>query len=124
MEDDDSILFKNDVNIWPLPTRRKKCMGNLMVHKNCLEFVDYSNHSTKIAFTNIRHAIFQPCEKDISVLLHFQVYGKKSYGVQFFTEVFEKSQVLQAEVRQRSSLESTIRFRELEEETYEKQRRR
>jgi len=56
-------------------------------------------------YGNIRHGIFQPCEKEHVVLLHFRLrhaimVGKKKFeDIQFFTEVVEASQALDGRLR-------------------------
>lgn len=56
-------------------------------------------------YGNIRHGIFQPCEKEHVVLLHFHLrnaimIGKKKFkDIQFFTEVVEASQALDGRLR-------------------------
>ena len=51
-----------------------------------------------IIYDNIKNALFQPCEKEIMVLVHFNLknpimIGKKKHeNVQFFTEVVEASE--------------------------------
>ena len=54
----------------------------------------------ELLYANIRHGIFQPCESEHTVLLHFHLrnaimIGKKKFkDVQFFTEVVAASQAL------------------------------
>lgn len=48
-----------------------------------------------ILYNNIKHAIYQPCDNEMIILLHFHlkhaiVFGKKKHiDVQFYTEVGE-----------------------------------
>lgn len=52
----------------------KKTVGNLEVHSNGFRF-NANNNKGYIEFTfkNIKHAIFQPCENDLIVILHFRL---------------------------------------------------
>lgn len=50
------------------------------------------NEKVDVIFKNIKHAIFQPCDNEMIVAIHFNlknpiVIGKKKvYDVQFYTE--------------------------------------
>lgn len=88
-----------DINMWPAVSGRKTT-GTLESHTNGLRFISSKGEKIDIVYGNIRHGIFQPCEKDHVVLVHFHLrhaimVGKKKYkDVQFFTEVVEASQAL------------------------------
>lgn len=70
-----------------------------------LRFVSTKGEKIDIVYGNIRHGIFQPCEKEHVVLLHFHLrhaimVGKKKFeDIQFFTEVVEASQALDGRLR-------------------------
>lgn len=70
-----------------------------------LRFVSSKGERLDIVYGNIRHGIFQPCEKEHVVLLHFHLrhaimVGKKKFkDIQFFTEVVEASQALDGRLR-------------------------
>ena len=109
-----------DLSMWPVMSGRRKCIGRLAAHKNGLLFVSSRQERVEIIYSNVRHAVFQPCEKDITVLLHFHlkhpimIGKKKHYEIQFFTEVVDASQNLEG--RRQSSFDPD----ELEEEQRER----
>ena len=78
----------------------RKTQGNLEAHTNGLRFISTRNEVVDIMFNNIKYAIFQPCENEIMVLVHFHLknaimIGKKKHlDVQFFTEVVDASQAV------------------------------
>ena len=78
----------------------RKTQGNLEAHTNGLRFISQRNEIVDIMFNNIKYAIFQPCENEIMVLIHFHLknpimIGKKKHSdVQFFTEVIDASQAV------------------------------
>jgi nucleosome binding factor SPN SPT16 subunit len=88
-----------DLNMWPAVSGRKTT-GALEAHTNGLRFLSSKGERIEIIYANIRHGIFQPCEKEHVVLVHFHLkhaimIGKKKYkDVQFFTEVVEASQAI------------------------------
>jgi hypothetical protein len=65
-----------------------------------LRFISSKGEKIDLVYGNIRHGIFQPCEKEHVVLVHFHLrnaimVGKKKFkDIQFFTEVIEASQAL------------------------------
>ena len=78
----------------------RKTQGNLEAHSNGLRFISTRSEVVDIMYSNIKYAIFQPCESEIMVLVHFHLknaimVGKKKHmDVQFFTEVVESSQAV------------------------------
>merc|ERR1712194_697755 len=61
-------------------------MGNLEAHTNGLRFISTRGEIVDVMYTNIKHAIFQPCESEIMVLVHFHLnnpimVGKKKQQV-------------------------------------------
>ena len=78
----------------------KKTQGNLEAHTNGLRFISTRSEVVDIMYNNIKYAIFQPCENEIMVLIHFHLknpimIGKKKHiDVQFFTEVVDASQAV------------------------------
>jgi nucleosome binding factor SPN SPT16 subunit len=75
----------------------RKCVGTLEAHQNGLRFTSTKGEVVDIMYSNIKHAIYQPCEKSVMVLIHFHlkdfvmVGKKKQKDVQFFTEVIDSS---------------------------------
>eukprot|EP00814_Leptocylindrus_danicus_P000428 CAMPEP_0116039816 /NCGR_PEP_ID=MMETSP0321-20121206/23886_1 /TAXON_ID=163516 /ORGANISM="Leptocylindrus danicus var. danicus, Strain B650" /LENGTH=1054 /DNA_ID=CAMNT_0003519307 /DNA_START=38 /DNA_END=3202 /DNA_ORIENTATION=+ len=86
----------SDVTMRPVLSGRKT-QGNLEVHANGLRFVSQKGELLDIMYNNIQNAIFQPCESEVMVLLHFHLkndimIGKKKHNdVQFYTEVVDVS---------------------------------
>jgi nucleosome binding factor SPN SPT16 subunit len=78
----------------------RKTQGSLQAHTNGLRFISSRNEAVDVMYNNIKYAIFQPCENEIMVLIHFHLknpimIGKKKHSdVQFFTEVVEASQAV------------------------------
>ncbi len=78
----------------------RKTQGNLEAHTNGLRFISTRGEVVDIMYNNIKYAIFQPCENEIMVLVHFHLknaimVGKKKHiDIQFFTEVVDASQAV------------------------------
>lgn len=78
----------------------RKTQGNLEAHTNGLRFISTRSEIVDIMYNNIKYAIFQPCENEIMVLIHFHLknpimVGKKKHSdIQFFTEVIDASQAV------------------------------
>ncbi|RMX62146.1 hypothetical protein KXD40_008512 [Peronospora effusa] len=78
----------------------RKTHGTLEAHSNGVRFTTNKNQKLDILYANIKHAIFQPCDKELVVLIHFHLKNhimigkKKQKDVQFYTEVIEGSQTL------------------------------
>jgi nucleosome binding factor SPN SPT16 subunit len=78
----------------------RKTQGNLEAHTNGLRFISTRGEVVDIMYSNIKYAIFQPCESEIMVLIHFHLknaimVGKKKHlDIQYFTEVIDASQAV------------------------------
>ena len=78
----------------------RKTQGNLEAHTNGLRFISNRSEIVDIMYNNIKYAMFQPCENEIMVLIHFHLKNpimigkKKQKDVQFFTEVVDASQAV------------------------------
>jgi len=78
----------------------RKTQGNLEAHTNGLRFISTRGDIVDIMYPNVKHAIFQPCENEIMVLIHFHLKNpimvgkKKQKDIQFFTEVVDASQTV------------------------------
>jgi nucleosome binding factor SPN SPT16 subunit len=78
----------------------RKTQGNLEAHTNGLRFISTRQEVVDVMYDNIKYAIFQPCESEIMVLIHFHLKNpimigkKKQRDVQFFTEVIDASQAV------------------------------
>lgn len=102
----------------------RKCIGTLEAHQNGLRFTSSKAEILDVMYGNIKHAIFQPCERTTMVLVHFHLkdfilIGKKKHkDVQFYTEVVESS--LNLEGSRRSSYDPD----ELDDEQREREMRK
>ena len=80
-----------DVIIRPNITQ-KKTSGTLEGHNNGLRFISNKNDKIDIIYSNIKHAVFQPCENELIAIVHFRLHNpiliqkKKTYDVQFYRE--------------------------------------
>ncbi|KAL9141128.1 hypothetical protein ABFS82_14G083000 [Erythranthe guttata] len=91
-------------DLWIRPTfggRARKLMGSLEAHTNGLRYSTTRNDErVDIMYANIKHAFFQPAEKEMITLLHFHLHNhimvgtKKTKDVQFYVEVMEMVQTI------------------------------
>jgi len=99
----------------------KRITGNLEAHTNGFRFNSIRGDKVDILYNNIKHAFFQPCDKEMIILLHFHLknaimFGKKKhYDVQFYTEVGEITTDLGKahHMHDRDDIEAEQREREL-----------
>jgi len=83
----------------------RRTHGTLEAHENGFRFRSVKGEKHDILYSNIRHAIFQPCKNELIVLIHFNlkhpvlINRKKHSNVQFYTEVVEKSEALKKKKR-------------------------
>lgn len=91
----DRIQFPD---LWIRPSfagRGRKVPGTLVAHVNGFQYSASKPEKVDIMFSNIKHAFFQPAERDMITLLHFHLYNeimvgnKKTRDVQFYTEVMD-----------------------------------
>jgi len=74
---------------------QKRILGALEAHTNGFRYNSVRGDKVDILYNNIKHAIFQPCDGEMIILLHFHLknaimFGKKKHNdVQFYTEVGE-----------------------------------
>jgi nucleosome binding factor SPN SPT16 subunit len=93
---DQRIPRLQDVRLFP-PLSGQKCIGTIEAHQNGLRFTSNKGDSLDVLYSNIKHAIYQPCDKTTIVLLHFHLKDfimigkKKQKDVQFYTEVIDAS---------------------------------
>jgi len=91
-----------DIHMWPSIGGRGKSQGTLAAHTNGLLFQSNKGENLEIIYANIKAAVFQPCENEHVVLMHFHLkhsvlVGKKKFkDLQFYTEVVDASQALDA----------------------------
>jgi len=74
---------------------QKRLSGTLEAHTNGFRYTSIRGDKVDILYNNIKHALFQPCDGEMIILLHFHLknpimFGKKKQtDVQFYTEVGE-----------------------------------
>uniref|UniRef100_UPI00358DD996 FACT complex subunit SPT16-like n=1 Tax=Myxine glutinosa TaxID=7769 RepID=UPI00358DD996 len=74
---------------------QKRMQGSLEAHINGFRFTSVRGDKVDILYNNIKNAIFQPCDGEMIIVLHFHLknaimFGKKRHtDVQFYTEVGE-----------------------------------
>merc|ERR1719312_908129 len=74
---------------------QKRLSGVLEAHMNGFRYTSIREDKVDILYNNIKHALFQPCDGEMIILLHFHLknpimFGKKKQSdVQFYTEVGE-----------------------------------
>ena len=56
----------------------RKCVGSLEAHQNGLRFMSNKGEILDIMYSNIKHAIYQPCDKTTMVLVHFHLKVRPS----------------------------------------------
>ncbi|AFZ81168.1 transcriptional regulator, putative [Theileria equi strain WA] len=85
-----------DLMVRPNIHGSRRIIGFLEAHHNGLRYIVNTRDrvdNVDITYSNIRHAIFQPCDRELIVLLHFHlkhpiVVGKrKTLDIQFYCEV-------------------------------------
>lgn len=74
---------------------QKRMQGFLEAHVNGFRYTSVRGDKVDILYNNIKHALFQPCDGEMIIVLHFHLknaimFGKKRHtDVQFYTEVGE-----------------------------------
>ncbi|KAJ8755334.1 hypothetical protein K2173_019132 [Erythroxylum novogranatense] len=91
-------------DLWIRPVfggRGRKLPGTLEAHVNGFRYsTSRAEERVDIMFANIKHAFFQPAEKEMITLLHFHLHNhimvgnKKTKDVQFYVEVMDVVQTL------------------------------
>lgn len=114
-------------DLWIRPTfggRARKMSGTLEAHTNGFRYsTSRQDERVDIMYGNIKHAFFQPAEKEMITLLHFHLHNhimvgnRKTKDVQFYMEVMDVVQTLGGGKR------STYDPDEIEEEQRERDRK-
>ncbi|KAI4364642.1 hypothetical protein MLD38_020704 [Melastoma candidum] len=114
-------------DLWIRPVfggRGRKIPGALEAHLNGFRYATTrQDERVDIMFGNIKHAFFQPAEKEMITLLHFHLHNhimvgnKKTKDVQFYVEVMDVVQTLGGSKR------SAYDPDEIEEEQRERDRK-
>ena len=101
-----SIKFKpiKLLDLWvrpPFGGRGRKLTGSLEAHTNGLRYsTSRPDERVDVMFGNIKHAFFQPAEKEMITLVHFHLHNhimvgnKKTKDVQFYIEVIDVVQTI------------------------------
>ncbi|KAK1401892.1 FACT complex subunit [Heracleum sosnowskyi] len=92
------------LDLWIRPVfggRGRKLTGTLEAHTNGFRYSTSRNDErADIMYGNIKHAFFQPAEKEMITLLHFHLHNhimvgnKKTKDVQFYAEVMDVVQTI------------------------------
>ncbi|CAI9101355.1 OLC1v1038658C1 [Oldenlandia corymbosa var. corymbosa] len=114
-------------DLWIRPVfggRGRKLSGTLEAHTNGLRYsTSRAEERVDVMYANIKHAFFQPAEKEMITLLHFHLHNhimvgnKKTKDVQFYVEVMDVVQTIGGGKR------SAYDPDEIEEEQRERDRR-
>ena len=92
-------------DVWirpPFGGKGRKMAGALEAHANGFRYSSPRGDTLDILYRNIKHAFFQPAEAEMITLVHFNlihpimVGKKKTVDVQFYTEVMDVVQTLDA----------------------------
>ncbi|KAL0292241.1 UNVERIFIED_CONTAM: FACT complex subunit SPT16 [Sesamum calycinum] len=91
-------------DLWIRPVfggRGRKLSGTLEAHANGFRYAtSRQDERVDIMFANVKHAFFQPAEKEMITLLHFHLHNhimvgnKKTKDVQFYVEVMDVVQTI------------------------------
>ncbi|KAJ6808865.1 FACT complex subunit SPT16-like [Iris pallida] len=114
-------------DLWIRPVfggRGRKLTGTLEAHANGFRFsTSRPDERVDIMYGNIKHALFQPAEREMITLVHFHLHNhimvgnKKTKDVQFYVEVMDVVQTLGG--GRRSAMDPD----EIEEEQRERERK-
>lgn len=114
-------------DLWIRPAfggKGRKLTGTLDAHTNGFRYATMKpDEKVDIMYRNVKHAFFQPAEREMITLLHFHLHNfimvgnKKTKDVQFFVEVMDVVQTLGGGKR------STYDPDEIEEEQQERDRK-
>ena len=112
----------NDLKMRPILSGRKT-KGTLHGYIRGYKFVSKKRDVFELAHANIRHAIFQPCNENMMIILHFrlkkpvQINRKRVLDVQFYCEVGAIAEDL-SDPRRRQRYDN---LNEMEEEEMERE---
>ncbi|KAL8114981.1 FACT complex subunit SPT16-like [Apium graveolens] len=91
-------------DLWIRPVfggRARKLSGSLEAHTNGFRYsTSRAEERVDVMYANIKHAFFQPAEKEMITLLHFHLHNhimvgnKKTKDVQFYCEVMDATQTI------------------------------
>lgn len=84
----------NDLYIRPSVTS-KRLSGIVEAHLNGFRYTSVRGDKVDILYSNIAHAFFQPCDQEVTIILHFHLKdpiffaSKRHQDIQFYAEVGE-----------------------------------
>jgi nucleosome binding factor SPN SPT16 subunit len=90
-------VYMESVSLRPSFNGKTKTIGVLEAHNNGFRFLSNKGDKVDIIYKNIRHSFYQPCEKELIVILHFTLKNpiligkKKRWDIQFVREVGTQS---------------------------------
>ncbi|KAK0543166.1 FACT complex subunit spt16 [Tilletia horrida] len=99
VEQDKLVLNKGRVHalqeVFPRPALEgKRLPGDLELHQNGLRFTSpHRDQRIELLFSNMKHLFYQPCDKELYVILHIHLKApimvgkKKAKDIQFYREV-------------------------------------
>jgi len=116
-----------DVWVRPQPAggKGRRVAGALEAHANGFRYSSPRGESVDVMYRNIKHAFLQPAEGEMIALVHFHLHhpimigAKKAVDVQFYTEVMDVVQTLDAGGGRRNAYDPD----EIEEEQREREMR-
>ena len=123
----DRLTILHDLKMRPAVSG-KKSKGTLYAYTKGYRFVTKKNMVFEVAHSNIKHAIFQPCDENMMIILHFrlskavEVNKKRVHDVQFYCEVGSIAEDLNDPRRHRSRFDYPNEMEEEEMERYMQQK--
>ena len=121
------LAVLHDLKMRPALTG-KKTKGTLNAYSKGYRFVSKKNAVFELAHSNIKHAIFQPCNENMMIILHFrlhkavQVNKKRVKDIQFYCEVGSIAEDLIDPRRNRGRYDYPNEMEEEEMERYMQQK--
>jgi nucleosome binding factor SPN SPT16 subunit len=72
---------------------QKRIPGVLEAHSNGFLYTSTRGDKVEILYNNIKHAVFQPCDKEIIILIHFhlKVINSKDYRLGLILNFYSKA---------------------------------
>jgi nucleosome binding factor SPN SPT16 subunit len=104
----------------------KKTLGNLEIHQNGVRFSSTKGHQVDVAFSNVKHAFFQPCGDDeLIVIIHFHLRTPITVGTKMVQDVqfFKETGVAADDLDNKAGRKRLTDMDELEQEERERQQR-
>lgn len=84
----------SDVQVRPALDNKRNMPGELEIHTNGIRYYSSSGQKVDLLFSNMKHLFFQPCDREMFVILHVHLRApilingkKKAKDVQFIREI-------------------------------------